>query len=114
MRWCAASLSASRGQLDVLGVAAREPADDGALHLARHRLHALEVPARGGREARLDDVDAELGERARHAQLLGPGHAAAGGLLAIAQRRVEDQYSVGIGDHGALPMFKGWWEGAPC
>ena len=88
------------GELDVLEVAARQGADDRPLHLARHRLHRLEVTARSGREARLDDVHAELGERARHPQLLGPGHAAARGLLAVAQRGVEDQHSIGVGNHG--------------
>ena len=91
-----------RGQLDVLRVAAGEAADDRALHLARHRVDALAVPARGGREAGLDDVDAELGERARDAQLLRAGHAAAGRLLAVAQRGIEDQHAVGIGSHGVL------------
>ena len=62
-------------------------------------LDALEVPARGGGEAGLDHVHAELGERARHAQLLGLRHAAAGGLLAVAQGGVEDQDAIGIGDH---------------
>ena len=94
----------ARGELDVLEAAARQGADDRTLHFACHRLHAVEVAARGGRETRLDDVHAELGERARHAQLLGPGHAAPRGLLAVAQRGVEDQHSIWIYDHGSLPV----------
>ena len=56
-------------------------------------LHTFPVAARGGRKAGLDDVDAELRERARHAQFLGLRHAAARRLLAVAQRRVEDHHS---------------------
>ena len=70
-------------------------------------LHALPIAARGGRKSGLDHIDAELGKRARHAQLLGLGHAAAGRLLAIAQRGVEDQYSVGIGSHGVISSRRG-------
>ena len=38
------------GELDVAAVAAREAADDRALHLARHRVDTFPVAARGGRE----------------------------------------------------------------
>ena len=53
-------------QLDVLIVTARERTHDRTLNLARHGLDALEVPARCRREAGLDDIDTELGERACH------------------------------------------------
>ena len=72
------------------------------LDLARHRIDRLPIAARGGGKSRLDDIDTELRKRARHAQLFGLGHAAAGRLLAIAQRGVEDQDSVGIGSHGIV------------
>ena len=91
---------AARRLLDVLTVAACQAADHRPLHLARHRADALEVPARGRRESRLDDIHTKLGEGACHAQLLGPGHAAAGSLLAVAQRGVEDQHLVRIDSHG--------------
>ena len=65
-------------------------------HRAADRLHRLEVARRRDREAGLHDVHAELGELVRHPELLGHGHAAAGGLLAVAQRGVEDEDSVGV------------------
>ena len=70
MRRRGASASARRGELDVLAVAAGEAADDRPVHLAGDRLHALPVPLGGGGKARLDDIDAQLRQRACHAQLL--------------------------------------------
>src|SRR5690606_37137854 len=52
-----------------------------------------------GRESGFDDVHTELGERACHHHLLLWRHAAAGGLLAIAQRGVEDAYEFGVAAH---------------
>ena len=60
------------------------------------RLDRLEVARRGDREAGLDDVDAEARELVRDLQLLARVERDAGRLLAVAQRRVEDQYSVGV------------------
>ncbi len=74
--------------------------------LAAHRLHRLEVARRRDREPRLHDVHAQLGELVGHAQLLGHGHAAAGGLLAVAQGGVEDVDSV-RGRHGTQPWVWG-------
>ena len=61
----------ARREFDVIRVAARQAADDRAVDFARHCRDALEVPARGRREAGLDDIHAEFSERACHAQLLG-------------------------------------------
>ena len=110
MRWCAASLERRGGQLDVLEVAARQPADDRALHLARRPRATLSKSPReaAGKPASMTSTPSSASARATRS-FSGRGHAAARGLLAIAQRGVEDQYSVGIGGHGALPMFKGWW-----
>ena len=97
MRCFARRLDGLRHALDVVAIAAREAADDRSLHLARHRVHALPVAARGGGEARFDNVDPKVRKRARHPQLLGLRHAAARRLLAVAQRRVEDHDSFAIG-----------------
>ena len=51
----------SRGFLDVVPVAAREAADDGALDLARNRVDGRPVARRGGRKTGLDHVHAEVG-----------------------------------------------------
>ncbi len=99
-----------RDQFDVAAVATREAADDGSLHLARHRVDALPVAARGGRESRFDDVHAQVRERARHPQLLGLRHAAARRLLAVAQRRIEDHHA--FTGHGVCLV--GGVVSAPC
>ena len=95
MRGRAASLTAFQAVVDVGRVRAREPGDDRPLDLARDRLHRLEVARRGDREAGLDDVDAEPRELVGDLQLLGRVQRDAGRLLAVAQRRVEDQYRLG-------------------
>ena len=82
------------GGVDVLLAGAGEAADHGALDLARDRLHGLEVAGRGDREAGLDHVHAEPRELVRDLELLLPVERDARRLLAVAQGRVEDLYSV--------------------
>ena len=93
--------------VDVLPVAPREAADDGHVavlpdgrvpDLDGDGAHGVEVVGGGCREAGLDDVDAEAGELAGHDELLGAGHGGAGGLLAVAERGVEDADVVGVVD----------------
>jgi len=93
--------------VDVLLIAPREAADDGHVavlpdgrvpDLDGDGAHGVEVVGGGGREAGLDDVDAEAGELAGHDELLGAGHGGAGGLLAVAERGVEDADVVGVVD----------------
>ena len=95
------------GGVDVPLVASREPADDRHVavfpdgrvpHLDGDGSHGVEVVGRGGREARLDDVDAEAGELARDDELLGAGHGGPRGLLPVAERGVEDANVVGVVD----------------
>jgi excisionase family DNA binding protein len=63
----------------------------------------FEIAGRGGRKTRFDDVDPELGERGRNAQLFVEGHAAARGLLAVSQRGVENHDAIVVcGVHPAL------------
>ena len=50
-----------RGFFDVVPVAAREAADDGALDLARDRVDRRPIARRGGRKAGLDHIHAEIG-----------------------------------------------------
>ena len=80
--------------LDVGGIGARQAGDHGSMDLAGDRLHGLEVAGRGDREARLDDVDAQARELVGDLELLGRVERDARRLLAVAQRGVEDQYSV--------------------
>lgn len=95
------------GGVDVPLVAAREAADDGDVavvpdggvpDLDGDGAHGVEVVGRGGRESRLDDVDAEARELARDDELLGAGHGGPRGLLPVAERGVEDAHVVGVVD----------------
>src|SRR5436305_10876494 len=84
------------GGIDVGYVGASQPGDHGALHLARDLLHGLEITRRGDGEAGLDHVDAKPSQLLRDLQLLLGVEGDAGRLLAVAQRGVEDQYSVWV------------------
>src|SRR4030095_11804582 len=80
-----------------LPVVSRQPAYDRSVHLARDRLHRLEIARRGDREAGLDDVDAEPRELVGDLELLLLVERDPGRLLPVAQGRVEDLYSVLLG-----------------
>ena len=58
-------------------------------------LDGLEVARRGGGEAGLDDVHAQLLEGPRHPELLPEVHGEAGALLAVAKGRVEHDDAIG-------------------
>ena len=81
---------------DVLLRAAGEAADlDAVAGLSGDGLDGVEVALAGGGEARLDDVDAEDFELVSDAELLAEVHGAAGGLLAVAKRGVEEDDLIG-------------------
>ena len=82
--------------IDVGGVGAGQAADDRAVDLAGDRPHGLEVARRGDREAGLDDVHAEARELLGDLELLGRVERDARRLLAVAQRRVEQQDAVRV------------------
>ena len=107
MRGRSASRTALRGGVDVGEVRAREAGDDRPLDLAGDALDGLEVAGRGDREAGLDHVDAEPRELLGDLELLGGVQRDAGRLLAVAQRRVEDQYSVRFGVHRCSSLLSG-------
>ena len=56
-------------------------------------LDRLEIAGRGNRKARLDDIHTELRQGVRHFELFLEVHAASGRLLAIPQRRIENDDS---------------------
>ena len=60
-------------------------------------MHRLEVAGRRSGEPALDDIDAQALELARDRDFLLDVHGAAGRLLAVAQRGVEDADIVGVG-----------------
>src|SRR5207245_6774764 len=74
----------------------REGGDGGAADLTRDAPARLEVAGGGDRETRLDHVDAKLLELARDAQLGVGVEVEAWRLFAVAQRGVEDEYSVRV------------------
>ena len=82
------------GALDIERAAAREGGHLGPRELAADGVDGFEIAFAGDWEAGFQDVHAELDQLAGHGQLFRNGHAAAGRLLAIAQSRVENVYSI--------------------
>ena len=77
------------------GVAAvRQRRYDGLAYLARDALHRFEVALRADGEARLDDVHPQPLQMLGYLNFLLDGHGRAGRLLAVAERRVEDEHLV--------------------
>jgi hypothetical protein len=74
----------------VVRVTTRQAADDWSADFRGDGLHGIEVAGRCGGETGFDDVDAQIAQRRGDAQLLAQGHAAAGGLLAVTERGIED------------------------
>ena len=87
------------GQADAREAADRRRVVQGA-HLAGHRAGGLEVLVRRDREAGLDDVDLEPGQLPGHLELLHRVHGEAGRLLAVPQRRVEDDDAIHTASYG--------------
>ena len=83
-------------EIDVLVGAARQCGQHRTPHLRRDLLDAAVIAGRGRRKARLDHVDVQGIELARHLHLFLGGHGVAGRLLPVAQRGVEDD---DVSDH---------------
>ena len=85
--------------VDVVLVAAGERGD---LHVGDgvgDGMNGFKVAHAGGRETGFDDVHAKAFQLTRHTELFLEVHGSAGGLLAIAERRVENNDAIG---HGIL------------
>src|SRR5215472_577581 len=80
--------------VDVLAVGPGQRAHQRPLHRPRDDRHRLEVPRGGDRKAELDHVHPEVAKGDRHRHFLLKVHARAGRLFSVAQRGVEDDYSV--------------------
>src|SRR5438309_5956096 len=83
-------------RVDVLFHGARQRGDRRAADLARDAPARLEVTWGRDREPGFDHVDAQLFQLARDAQLGVCVEVEARRLLSVAQRRVEDEYSVRV------------------
>lgn len=94
IRKCSAAFNCLSGHVDVLDHGAREAAGNGVLERSCNQLNGFEVALGGNGKARFNDVNAELFERERNLKLLPFGEALRKRLFAVAQRRVEDDYSV--------------------
>ncbi len=92
--------------LDIGGQAARQHRQGGVAQFAGDQRMRLAVRLRTGRKTRFDDVHAQLGQAARHHQLLLRGHAATGRLLAIAQGGIEDADVIGRGGVGNVRVHQ--------
>ena len=91
MRGRSAVLQRPRRLLDVGAAAARQRGDHRPAHFGGDLPGPFRIGRRGNRKARFDDVDAERVERPRQRQLRRHVHREAGRLLAVAERRVEDE-----------------------
>src|SRR4029077_10366598 len=80
--------------LNVRRLSAGDRGDDGAVDLARDRRDVRELRVGRPREARLDHVHPHPLQGPRDLELRGAVKRDARRLLAVAQRRVEDQTSV--------------------
>ena len=83
-------LQRARRHLDVFGLGAGQRRDARLAHGLGNGGDGREVALRGHGKAGLDDVHAQVFKRVGHGELFLRGHAAAGRLLAVAQRGVEE------------------------
>ena len=79
------------GAVDVKLIGPRQRGDDRPPDFRRDGLHRFKVALRGNGESRFQDVHAQAVELAGHLDFLRQVHAAAGRLLAVAQRGVKDE-----------------------
>ena len=92
MRVFSAPFERLPGTVDVLFQTAGQAANHGPIaELAGDLANGLEVPRRSDGKTGLNHIDAEIDERPGNFQLFGRVHAAAGRLLSVAQRRVENR-----------------------
>ena len=91
--------------VDVSRHRARQAGDRRAAHLFRDRRHGFEVARRRRREPGLDEVDPQALQRPRDLQLLLDVQRDARRLLAVAQRRIENQYLVFV-CHSSQPPIR--------
>ena len=85
-------LQGAGGHLDVFGLGAGQGGDARLAHGLGDGGDGREVALGGHGEAGLDDVHAQILKGVGHGELFLRGHAAAGGLLAVAQGGVEEDY----------------------
>ena len=94
----------ARTYIDVARVRSRQPADHGTIagpDLRCDSHDGIDLTARCGRKACLDHIHSETRELTRDVELLRRRHRAAGCLLAIAERRIEDSNPIsGLRHHG--------------
>src|SRR5207237_5779953 len=92
--WTAGGLDSGPGPLDVLGPSPAQRSDGRALHGLCDGPDTFIVTGAGGRKAGLDDVDTEPRQLLGDLDLFVDGERDPRCLLAVAQRRVEDDDAV--------------------
>ena len=93
--------------VDVGQLRAGQPADHGLLAALRDLGDGAEIAFGGDGKPRLDDVDAHVVQQLGDLELFLVGHCGAGGLLTVAQGRVENQHLVLVGHVGISLVFSG-------
>src|SRR5580658_699096 len=88
--WTGSVLQSLPRALDVRPAGARQSRNDGAADLRGDRPHRFEVAVGSDGESRLDHVHTQAVELMSQTQLFRLVHAAAGRLLAVAKRSVEN------------------------
>jgi hypothetical protein len=76
--------------LNVFALGTRKRSDARSAHFRSDGANTFKITVRGDCEAGFKNVHAEIGELMRHAQLFVVVHRAAWGLLAVAERGVEE------------------------
>ena len=94
IRLCLASRRGVGRYVDILAYGARERADRRLGDGLRNFEHGVEVSGAGDRESRLDDVHAEAFQQLGDLDLFDRVQLAAGNLLAVAERGVENVQSL--------------------
>jgi len=94
------------GGFYVFAFTAGEGGDLGAANFLGDGEDGFEVAMGGDGEASFEDVDAEVGDLVGHAEFFCMVHGAAGGLLAVTERGVEED-DVVAGRHRRIPFPSG-------
>src|ERR1700704_1587320 len=97
-------LQSSPGAADVRLTSAGQAGDDWAAKFGGNQLYRAKVIFRSNGKARFYHIHAQIIQLARHAEFVIDAHAAAGSLLAIAQRGVKKRNAGNR--HGVLPSGK--------
>src|SRR5256885_1232162 len=90
--WMRGMLQRLPRAVDIFVVSACQRGDGGTANLRRNSLNRIKVALRGDGETGFQNIHAQAVKLTCHLQLILHTHAAAGRLLAVAERRVKYEY----------------------